>query len=145
LLVQWAAVLPAGGALAFQVPGNFGSPSHTLMRSLAESPQWASALRGVLRHDDAVDSPEQYVGLLLSAGLAVDAWETTYVHVLAGEDAVLQWVRGTALRPVMAALPAESYAQFEAAFAEQLRQAYPRTAAGTLFPFRRIFAVGTRA
>jgi trans-aconitate 2-methyltransferase len=144
LLVQWAAALPGGGALAFQVPGNFGSPSHTLMRALAESPQWAAALRGVLRHDDAVDCPEQYAELLLTAGLAVDAWETTYVHVLAGEDPVLQWVRGTALRPVMAALPPDRYAQFEAELAEQLREAYPSTAAGTLFPFRRIFAVGTR-
>ena len=144
LIARWAAALPAGGWLALQVPGNFGSPSHTLMRSLAESPRWASSLAGILRHDDAVGSPQEYAGLLLGAGLVADAWETTYVHVLAGADPVLDWLRGTALRPVMAALPPETYALFEAELAVQLREAYPATAAGTLFPFRRIFAVGHR-
>jgi trans-aconitate 2-methyltransferase len=144
LLPTWAAALPPGGWLAFQVPGNFGSFSHTLMRSLAESRRWASSLTGILRGEDSVGTPEQYAGLLLAAGLTVDAWETTYVHVLQGPDAVLEWLRGTALRPVLAALPAPSYALFEAEFAEQLRAAYPATAHGTLFPFRRIFAVATR-
>jgi trans-aconitate 2-methyltransferase len=145
LISRWAATLPRGGWLAFQVPGNFGSFSHSLMRSLAESRRWAASLTGILRHHDSVGTPEEYTGLLLSAGLAADVWETTYVHVLPGPDPVLQWLRGTGLRPVMAALPPESYAMFEAEFAEQLRQAYPPTPAGTLFPFRRIFAVGSRA
>jgi trans-aconitate 2-methyltransferase len=144
LVTRWAQALPADGWLAFQVPGNFGSFSHTLMRSLAESRRWSSALTGILRHDD-VGPAEEYANLLLSAGLVTDAWETTYVHVLSGTDPVLEWLRGTGLRPVMAALPPASYALFEAEFAEQLRQACPPTAAGTtLFPFRRIFAVGHR-
>lgn len=146
LIASWARALPAGGWIAFQVPGNFKSPSHTLLRSLAESRRWASALTGVLRHDGAVGPPSEYAGLLLSAGLGADTWETTYVHVLTGEDPVLQWLRGTALRPVMAALPPASYALFERDLADQLRQAYPATPAGqTLFPFRRVFAVGHRA
>ncbi|MDT4978060.1 MAG: trans-aconitate 2-methyltransferase, partial [Pseudonocardiales bacterium] len=99
LLRQWAASLPADGWLAFQVPGNFDSLSHTLIRSLAESRRWASPLTGILRHADAVASPTEYTALLLSAGLVADVWETTYVHVLSGDDPVLQWLRGTALRP----------------------------------------------
>lgn len=144
LVSAWAAALPPGGWLAFQVPGNFDSFSHVLMRSLAESRRWSSSLRGILRHDDVVGTPEEYAQLLLAAGLRADAWETTYVHVLAGADPVLEWLRGTGLRPIMQALPPESYALFEAEFAAQLRQAYPSTLHGTLFPFRRIFAVGTR-
>ena len=144
LVARWAAALPAGGWLAFQVPGNFGAPSHLLMRSLATTPRWAPALAGVLRHDEVVATPAEYATLLLDAGLAVDAWETTYVHVLPGSDAVLQWVRGTALRPVMAALPEREYGQFEAEYAAALRAAYPATGHGTVFPFRRIFAVGFR-
>lgn len=145
LLPLWAEALPSGGWLAFQVPGNFDSPSHTVIRELAESPRWAASLAGILRHDDAVGRPTEYAELLLSAGLSADVWETTYVHVLTGDDPVLQWLRGTALRPVMAALPPETYARFEDELAEQLRRAYPATAVGTLFPFRRIFAVGARA
>lgn len=145
LVRAWAAALPPGGWLAFQVPGNFDSFSHTLMRSLAESRRWAPSLRGILRHDDVVGSPAEYAGLLLAAGLVADVWETTYLHVLQGPDPVLEWVRGTALRPVMAALPPASYALFEQEFAAQLRTAYPATEHGTLFPFRRIFAVGHRS
>jgi len=144
LVARWAAALPADGWLAFQVPANFDAFSHVLMRSLAESQRWASSLRGILRHDGAVGSPEEYALLMLSAGLRVDVWATTYVHVLTGPDAVLEWVRGTGLRPVMQALPPESYALFEPEYAAQLREAYPATPDGTLFPFRRIFAVGRR-
>ena len=77
-------------------------------------------------------------------GLRADVWETTYVHVLDGDDPVLEWVRGTGLRPVLAALSAADGAAFEAEYAAELRRAYPRGEHGTLFPFRRIFAVGER-
>jgi trans-aconitate 2-methyltransferase len=142
LIGTWAAGLPVDGWLAFQVPGNFGSFAHTLMRSLADSPRWRDSLTGILRHDDAVGTPEEYAGLLMGAGLSADVWETTYVHVLTGPDPVLDWLRGTGLRPVLAALSPAEAAEFEAEFAQRLRQAYPPTPQGTLFAFRRIFAVG---
>ena len=154
LLRGWAASLPAGGWLAFQVPGNFEAPSHTVMRALAESPRWAPLVGDVLRHHDAVGAPSDYAHLLLGAGLRADVWETTYLHVLTGPDPVLEWVRGTGLRPVLAALaerpgpdggdarPASE--SFEAEYAAALRLAYPPTPHGTLFAFRRIFAVGRK-
>lgn len=145
LLTRWAAELPAGGWLAFQVPGNFDSPSHVLMRTLADSPRWGGRLGGVLRHDDAVAEPGEYADLLLAAGLQVDVWETTYVHVLNGEDPVLEWVRGTGLRPVLAALSDADAAEFSAEYGAELRAAYPAGPSGTLFPFRRIFAVARRS
>jgi trans-aconitate 2-methyltransferase len=144
LLASWASSLSAGGWLAIQLPGNFAEPAHTRMRELADSLRWADSLRGVLRHHDAVDAPSSYATLLLDAGLEVDAWETTYVHVLPGEDAVLEWLRGTGLRPVLAALSPAEAAEFSAALAAELRTAYPPGEHGTLFPFRRIFAVARR-
>jgi trans-aconitate 2-methyltransferase len=143
LVHRWATALPPGGWLAVQVPGNFDSFSHTLMRSLADSPRWANQLTGILRHD-SVGTPSEYAGLLHRAGLAADVWETTYVHVLTGPDPVLEWLRGTGLRPVLAALSEADAAAFTAQFAAQLREAYPPTSSGTLFAFRRIFAVGHR-
>jgi trans-aconitate 2-methyltransferase len=152
LLRAWAAALPADGWLAFQVPGNFDAPSHALMRALASSPRWAPLVGEVLRHHDTVSSPAEYATLLLDAGLRVDVWETTYLHVLGGPDPVLDWVRGTGLRPILAALanksgpdagdPRPAADVFEAEYAAELRAAYPATEHGTLFPFRRIFAVG---
>lgn len=154
LLAEWAATLPPGGWLAMQVPGNFDAPSHVLMRSLAGSPRWAPLVGDVLRHRDAVATPEQYATLLLEAGLDADVWETTYLHQLAGPDPVLDWVRGTGLRPVLAALAGktietgtglrEAAHEFQAEYGELLRQAYPPTDHGTLFGFRRIFAVAHR-
>jgi trans-aconitate 2-methyltransferase len=145
LLRVWAAALPAGGWLAFQVPGNFGAPSHALMREVAASPRWAPLVGGVLRHTDAVDDPTGYAELLLDAGLAVDAWETTYLHRLPGPDPVLEWVRGTGLRPILAALSPADAAAFEADYGARLREAYPATAHGTFLEFRRVFAVARKA
>jgi trans-aconitate 2-methyltransferase len=142
LLRDWARALPSGAWLAWQVPGNFDSPSHTLMRSLAESPRWKNRLGEVLRHEDPVDSPSGYAALLLDLGWDSDAWETTYVHVLPGTDPVLEWVRGTGLRPILAVLSEAERVEFEASFAALLRDAYPPAGTGTLFPFRRIFCVG---
>jgi trans-aconitate 2-methyltransferase len=144
LLRAWAAALRPGAWLAWQVPGNFASPSHSLLRSLAESPRWRTALGGVLRHHDFVASSAEYTGLLLEAGFTADTWETTYLHVLAGPDPVLEWMRGTGLRPVLAALSSADAAEFEASYSVALRAAYPATPHGTILPFRRIFAVGRK-
>jgi len=145
LLWRWAAALPPGGWLAMQVPGNFAAPSHELMRSIAASPRWREKLQDVLRHEDAVGTPATYAALLQDAGLDIDVWESTYVHVLQGDDAVVQWVRGTGLRPVLAALSPHDAAEFEAEYGAALRVAYPANRHGTLFPFRRIFAVAHRS
>jgi trans-aconitate 2-methyltransferase len=145
LLVRWAAELTRGGWLAFQVPGNFGAPSHVLLRDLAESPRWRDRLGGILR-TDPVGEPAEYLALLAEAGCQVNAWETTYAQILPGDDPVLEWVKGTALRPVLTALGESSPEAHE--FLQQyralLRGAYPTAPYGTVFPFRRIFVVARR-
>jgi trans-aconitate 2-methyltransferase len=143
---DWIAALGPGGTFAFQVPGNFSAPSHRLMRSLAHSPRWKDRLTGVLRHEDAVLAPEAYLERLTGLGCMADVWETTYIHLLHGEDPVLDWVRGTGLRPVLTALAddPEAREEFLAEYRTALREAYPPGPHGTPFPFRRIFAVATR-
>jgi trans-aconitate 2-methyltransferase len=143
LLRRWTVELPSGAWLAMQVPGNFGEPSHRLVREQAASARWRETLGSVvLREDDAVLSPLEYAELLAGRRCVVDAWETTYLQRLAGEDAVLEWISGTALRPIRAALSDEGWAEFTGELAPRLREAYPRAADGyTWFPFRRIFAV----
>ncbi|MCP2165213.1 trans-aconitate 2-methyltransferase [Goodfellowiella coeruleoviolacea] len=147
LLRRWVAALPEGAWLAFQVPGNFGAPSHAISRELAGLPRWRAALgETVLRGADTVLDPTGYAALLADAGCAVDAWETTYLQRLTGPDAVLEWISGTALRPVRAALGDADWAEFRAELAGRLRQAYPVRADGTTwFPFRRVFVVARTA
>ena len=125
MLARWLAALQPGAWFAMQVPGNFNAPSHTLMRELAGSARWAPQLAGVLRGGESVGEPADYLGIMLDAGCTADAWETTYQQVLPGTDPVLEWVRGTALRPVLAVLSAEDGAAFEAEYAAALRAAYP--------------------
>ena len=144
LLAGWLEALKPGGWFALQVPGNFSSPSHVLMRQLAESLRWRSALGDVLRHDDAVAEPAAYLNIMLDAGCDADAWETTYQQVLQGPDPVLEWVRGAGLRPVLSALGPSEAAEFEAEYSALLKDAYPSTAHGTVYPFRRIFAVARK-
>ncbi|MDN5930680.1 MAG: hypothetical protein L0I24_06410, partial [Pseudonocardia sp.] len=94
------------------------------------------------RDGTAVLDPTGYAGLLSGAGAQVDAWETTYLQRLTGDDPVLQWISATALRPVRDALAPADYARFHADLAPRLRAAYPaRPDGSTWFPFRRIFAV----
>ncbi|RCV51412.1 trans-aconitate 2-methyltransferase [Marinitenerispora sediminis] len=144
LLRRWAAELAPGAWLAWQVPGNFGAPSHVLLRDLAGSARWSRRLAGAPLGAGTVDDPAGYAALLLEAGCDADVWETTYLHRLEGPDPVLHWVRATALRPVLAVLGAEEARAFEAEYAALLRDAYPPGPHGTLFPFRRIFCVGRR-
>jgi trans-aconitate 2-methyltransferase len=139
-LPRLVGALAPGGWLALQVPGNWAAPSHALLASLRNSPRWKEQLAMSGRWPDVLD-PAEYVRLLAPLGCAVDAWETTYAHVLSGPDPVLNWVRGTALRPVLARLTAEDAAEFEAEYGALLRKAYPAEAYGTVVPFRRVFVV----
>jgi trans-aconitate 2-methyltransferase len=143
LIRRWVTELPSGAWLAVQVPGNFLAPSHALVRQLATTPEWAPELaETVLREDDAVDGPSEYAELLAAAGCAVDAWETTYVQRLTGQDAVLEWITGTALRPVKAALAPAAWTRFRDQLAPRLNAAYPPRKDGTTwFEFRRVFFV----
>lgn len=148
LLTRWASALAAGGWLAMQVPGNLDAPSHALMREVAEGHPAADRLRPALERL-AVEAPAVYVELLGSVGLEVDGWETTYQHVLDPQarqaNPVLEWVRGTGLRPVLEALTdADERDVFLADYDARLRAAYPRTPMGVIFPFRRIFVVAHR-
>ncbi|MEU1165843.1 trans-aconitate 2-methyltransferase [Streptomyces sp. NPDC005921] len=143
---EWIDALAPGGTFAFQVPGNFSAPSHRLMRTLAHSARWHDRLAETLRHDDAVLTPEAYLERLTALGCTADVWETTYIHLLTGEDPVLDWVKGTGLRPVLTALADDPAARdaFLAEYRAALREAYPAGPHGTPFPFRRVFAVARK-
>ncbi|KPC63270.1 trans-aconitate 2-methyltransferase [Streptomyces chattanoogensis] len=142
-LPRWIDAVTPGGTLAFQVPGNFTSPSHALLGELCDAPQWRDRLTSHGRRFVHILEPADYLELLSDLGCTADVWETTYVQLLQGDDPVLDWVKGTALRPVLTALEDDPAARdaFLAEFRDLLRKAYPTGRHGTVFPFRRIFAV----
>jgi len=143
VVASWPGMLADGGWLAFQVPGNFDQPSHQILSELAGSPRWRPLLRDVQLNRQA-GQPAEYLALLAAAGCEVDAWETTYLHVLQGTDPVLEWYRGTGLRPVLAALDPAAAQDFLAEYGARAREAYPPAPYGTVLPFRRVFVVARR-
>jgi trans-aconitate 2-methyltransferase len=142
LLPQLLTQVRPGGWLAFQVPGNFDEPSHTIRAELAAEPEYAAYTREVAV--PASHDPATYLEVLAALGCTVDAWETTYLHVLTGADdpdQVFTWVSGTGARPTLEALPAGLRESFEEEFKARLRAAYPSRPYGVVLPFRRVFVV----
>jgi trans-aconitate 2-methyltransferase len=146
LIADIASWLAPGGVLAFQVPDNFSDPSHTLLRDLRLSAKWRERVGDGADRELAVEPPDRYLDVLAGAGLMPDVWHTTYLHLLPGADPVLEWMKGTALRPVLSTLAGDVVAttEFLGDLATLLAAAYPAGPAGTVFPFRRIFAIGRR-
>lgn len=142
LLPSLLGELAGDGWFAFQVPGNFEEPSHVLLRELACDRRFAGAI-GDVEMPVAGDAAT-YLSDLTHLGCRVDAWETTYLHVLRGPDPVFEWISGTGARPVLERLGGALLEAFVGEYKERLRVAYPQQHYGTVLPFRRVFVVAQR-
>jgi trans-aconitate 2-methyltransferase len=132
-----------GGALAFQVPNNFDEPSHRLMRDTAGP--WSVRTAGV-RARDPVERAAVYYDLLAARASSVDIWQTTYEHVMTSPPAIVDWVKGTGLRPFLDVLTGEERPAFLDAYTRGIDAAYPpRVDGNRLFSFPRLFVVAVRA
>jgi len=143
LFPRLAAMLEPDGVLAVQMPRNGEASSHLCLDEAAKAGPWRAKLEGVRRR--IVAGPNVYYDLLAPHARHIDIWETEYLHVLEGEDSVVAWTAGSALRPYLAPLDAAERAGFTEAYRTCIARAYPRRADGrTLFPFRRLFIVAAR-
>lgn len=141
--------LKAGGCLAVQMPLSWDAPSHRLMREtlLNGGPNGTPLGTEQLRQAVArkwVEDAAVYYGLLAGCTRSLDIWATEYMHILVGQDPVLEWVKGTGLRPILNDLGDQERERFLVEYIHRLRSAYPVRADGrTLYPFRRLFMVAT--
>jgi len=130
-----------GGVLAVQMPAMHAAPLRAEQDRVARSGPWAATLAGIASAP-AILEHSAYYDLLRPRVATLDLWVTEYVHVLRGEDAVVQWAMGTSLRPYLDALDAPMRDGFLAAYRAAMRDAYPARADGAvLLPFRRLFMV----
>ncbi len=145
VLPQLLAAVAPGGALALQMPANFDAPPHRLMRELGTSESWRSFFTPPPR-EWHVHPSEFYYDTLAPHAARVELWTTDYIHVLAGIDGIVEWYRGTGLRPWLDALPDEATRhRFLANYKELLAPHFPIRADGRiLFPFRRLFVIAYR-
>jgi trans-aconitate 2-methyltransferase len=139
LFPRLAALVNPGGVFAVQMPYSHVQQSHLLLEETAREGPWAARLADWQRFQ--VQPLAWYVELLMGLGFEVDAWETTYYFVLQGEDPILEWVKGTSLQPILNRLAEDERLEFTARYAARLRDAYPPTPQGTIYPFQRIFFV----
>jgi trans-aconitate 2-methyltransferase len=136
--------LTRGGALADQMPRYHGARSHTEMVLAAEAGPWRDRLRPVLRARPVAE-PAVYHDILAPHVSRLDIWETEYLHVLEGDNPVVEWTRGSSLKPLLDALDEPERSGFEAEYAGRIARAYPARPDGrTLYPFRRLFIVAVR-
>jgi trans-aconitate 2-methyltransferase len=140
VLEHLAQLLAPGGMLAVQIPNNWGEASHRILSELSAEEPWASRLRDV-RGPQPVASAPWYLERLFGLGLEAEAWETIYYHELPGASAIVDWMKGTALRPVLAALSPAEAREFETALLARTAGAYAQGPRGVVFPFRRLFFV----
>jgi trans-aconitate 2-methyltransferase len=133
-----------GGVFAVQMPRNYADASHTSIAAVANDAAWASRMPPRVR-EVPVHEASFYYAALAPRAARVELWETQYFHVLADPDAVVEWVKGTALRPVLDVLDGEERRLFLERYRAAIATHYPPSADGkVLFPFRRLFIVATR-
>jgi trans-aconitate 2-methyltransferase len=140
--------LKAGGGLAIQMPRNQQEPSHTIVSEVAATGPWSQRLAACADLFE-IHPPDFYHDLFRASGAAhIDIWESIYQQALSGDDPVLEWIKGTALRPYLAALgdAPDLKEGFLSEVGDRLRAAYPKRADGvTLLPFRRVFIMAMKS
>jgi trans-aconitate 2-methyltransferase len=153
--LQWVAdhqrLMPAlgqslapGGVLAVQMPNHCATAAHQAITRVVMSPTWRPMLQGVGLRPTAVRPLGWYTKCFLKLGFQVEAWETTYVHLLQGDNPVLEWMTGTALRPLLSRLPKARVKTFLHEVGGELQAAYPAHDNVTLFPFPWVFFVAAK-
>jgi trans-aconitate 2-methyltransferase len=137
--------LAPSGSLAIQMPDNFDEPTHAAMREVAAQAPFAAKLGKAVKARAALQGVDWYYSQLKPLCARVDIWRTTYYHPLAGVDAILEWVKGTALIPFLKPLTHSEQAAYLAAYRDELVKAYqPLADATVILPFPRFFVVATR-
>lgn len=137
--------LKDGGVLAIQMPDNLAEPSHRLMEEAATTGPWAArfASGGVKR--DPLPSPQTYIDALNPLSSRIDLWHTVYYHPLKNAEAIVEWVKGTGLRPWLDRLEEKDRPAYLKAYTDLVRRAYPPLVDGrVLLRFPRFFLVATK-
>jgi trans-aconitate 2-methyltransferase len=145
LFPRLMAQLAEDGTLAVQMPDNRQEPSHALMRLIAADGPWSDRLVPIAKTRAVIATHGDYYNWLKPHAASLDIWQTTYVHPLANIDAVVDWFRGSALRPFLAPLEPEERAEFLGRYRRELAESYGvETDGRVLFLYPRLFIVARK-
>jgi len=115
------------------------------MREVTERGPYAGhpALENATRGD--LPAPGDYYDLLRPLARHLDVWHIVYNHVMAGPEAIVEWFKGSALRPFLDALDDTARAAFLTEYTARIARAYPTRYDGkALLRFPRLFIVASR-
>jgi len=145
LIPKLFAQLAPGGVLAIQMPNNREEPTHRSMREVAGLAPWSALIGDAAKVRTRILALTDYYDLLAGAGAEVDVWRTAYQHPMESPAKIVEWVRGTGLKPFVDPLPETERKSFLAAYEARIAQAYPKRADGKLLlQFPRMFIVARR-
>lgn len=134
-----AAFLNPGGVLAAQMPRSFHLPTHVSAREIAEMPRWSSVLKTIENRSEPPAPGADYDVLKLSNS-NVQVWETVYEHILPSPAHVVQWMRGTGLRPYLDRLSVAERQNFLTEYALRIHAEYPPDSSGkVVLKYPRVF------
>jgi trans-aconitate 2-methyltransferase len=137
--------LNINGSLAIQMPDNLAEPAHLAMREAAEDNRWNKRISQANATRDDIGDASFYYDLLKPLSSYVDIWKTTYNHPLQGIEGIVEWFKGSGLRPYLSALEADERSLFLEKYREILKRHYKPMSNGlVLLPFPRLFIVATR-
>lgn len=137
--------LRPGGVLAIQMPDNRNEPSHLLMEETARNGPWSDAFAKSPARRADMPTPSDYYDRLIGKSARLDIWHTVYNHPLDGARAIVEWVKGTGLRPYLARVAPEEQEQFINEYLVRIERAYRPLANGkVLFRFPRLFIVAVK-
>ena len=136
--------LAPGGVLAVQMPHNFSAPTHTLIADTVRAGPWRERLEPHLREHPVMEGAAYY-DMFGPISTRVDLWETTYFHVLGGDDPVVEWTKGSILAPLLDLLEGTEMESFLEMYRSLIAKAYPQQNDGkTVLPFRRLFIMAAK-
>jgi trans-aconitate 2-methyltransferase len=145
VLARLLTALPKGGVLAVQMPDNMREPALMLMDKVASSGPWAATLAGVDSTRKDLLTPEDYYDLLRPLCSHLDIWHTHYQHIMQDQAGVVEWFKGSSLRPYYAPLDGATRERFLTAYADEIARAYPARRDGkVMLKFPRLFIVAVR-
>jgi trans-aconitate 2-methyltransferase len=146
LLPSLISRLAGGGGVAIQMPDNLDVPAHRLMRETAADGPWSQALAAAAAARTPIGDANEYYELLRHRCSKVDVWRTTYYHPLAGgAAAIVEWFKGSGLRPFLQPLDSDTRAAYLERYTAAVARAYPALPDGSvLLPFPRLFIVAIR-
>ena len=125
-LKRLLSALPQGGVLAVQMPDNLAEPTHVRLR-------------------DVLPPPRVYYDTLKPHCSRFEIWHTGYNHALDDATEIVEWVKGTGLRPFLDPLDVPQRKEFLAQYTARVAASYlPQQDGKVLLHFPRLFLVAVR-